>query len=164
MIRNRVYTETRLQNYWRILKWIVGLLLALIPFTFSQFRHFQDPVMAAACGIATVILMVFFFYFIWLINNTTQDLKEVEPTDSKAQASTKGQPAGIGQSQVDLQALVNLRGKADIRVLQTNSAQTPANSQAGDSSNASANTDASTADESQPDSPTENKPTEDDVK
>ena len=95
--------------------------------------------------------------------HAAQNLKEVEP-ESHALPNTKEQSSVVGLSQVDLQAQINLRGKVDIKALKPNSAPPPANSQAGDSSNASANTDASTAAESQPDSPTENKPTEDDVK
>lgn len=164
MIINRTYTETRLQNYWRILKLIVVLLLALIPFAFAQVRHFQDPVIAVASVGAVVVLLMFFFCLIWLINNTTQDLKEVNPTDSKAQPNTNEQSLGGDLSQVDLQAQINLRGTVDIKALKPNSAPPPANSQAGDSSNASANTDASTEAESQPDSPNETEPKEDDVK
>lgn len=164
MIRNRVYTETRLQNYWRILKLIIGLLIALIPFAFAQISHFQDSVMAVASVGAVVVLLIFFFCFIWLINNTTQDLKEVKPTDSKAQPNTNEQSLGGDLSQVDLQAQINLRGTVDIKALKPNSAPPPANSQAEDSSNASETTDASTSAESQPDSPNETKPTENDLK
>ena len=71
MIRNRVYTETRLQNYWRILKLIIGLLIALIPFAFAQIRHFQDSVMAVASVGAVVVLLIFFFRFIFAFRSSS---------------------------------------------------------------------------------------------
>lgn len=164
VIRNQAYTERRLHNYGVALKWDVNTLTAVIPFTFAQLTYFQNPVLSLIGVIASLSLLVVLGGCIWLILTTTRDLKEVEPTDSKAQPNTKEQSLGGDLSQVDLQAQINLRGTVDINALKPNSAPPPANSQAGDSSNASANTDASTEAESQPDSPNETEPKEDDVK
>lgn len=164
MIRNQIYTEKMLGYYEVALKWIVRGLLGFIPLTFAEVGYHQHPMYSFLVAMGLLGLLGTFGVCIWLILTTAKNLKEVEPTDNKAQPNTNEQPSSEDLSQVDLQAQINLRGKVDIKALKPNSAPPPANSQAGDSSNASANTDASSSAESQPDSPTETKPTEDDVK
>lgn len=141
MIRNQIYTEKMLGYYEVALKWIVRGLLGFIPLTFAEVGYHQHPMYSLLGVIGSLFLLVLFGGCIGLILTTAQDLKEVEPTDSKAQTNTKEQPSSEDLSQVDLQAQINLRGQVDIKALRPNSAPPPANSQAGDSSNASANTD-----------------------
>lgn len=164
MIRNQAYTERRLHNYGVGLKWSASSLAASVSFALAQICYYNNPMLSLLGVIASLLLLVILGRCVWLILTTTQDLKEVEPTDSKAQPNTNEQSLGGDLSQVDLQAQINLRGTVDIKALKPNSAPPPANSQAGNSSNASANTDASTAAESQPDSPNETEPKEDDLK
>ncbi len=163
MIRNQIYTEKMLGYYEGTLKWTRRMLAGFGLLAIGELGFHQSPLLSFIGVTGSVLLTIAFGLCVWLILITAQNLKEVEP-ESHALPNTKEQSSVVGLSQVDLQAQINLRGKVDIKALKPNSAPPPANSQAGDSSNASANTDASTAAESQPDSLTENKPTEDDVK